>query len=71
MSLNPRILTSAQVWRITGFTFPLLEARSVLPAIFALPAGYGDMFIGVTAFFLLRGNLPIPIAAMLSSAGNC
>jgi hypothetical protein len=51
LSLNPRILTSAQVGRIIGFTFLLLEARRVLPAIFALPAGYGDMFIGVTAFF--------------------
>jgi hypothetical protein len=51
LSLNPRILTSAQVWRIIGFAFLLLEARGVLPAIFALPAGYGDMFIGVTAFF--------------------
>jgi hypothetical protein len=51
LSLNPRILTSAQVLRIIGFTFLLLEARGVLPAIFALPAGYGDMFIGVTAFF--------------------
>lgn len=51
LSLNPRILTSAQVWRIIGFTFVLLEARGALPAIFALPAGYGDMFVGVTAFF--------------------
>jgi hypothetical protein len=51
MSLNPRILTSVQVWRIVGFTFLLLEARNVLPAVFAFPAGYGDMFIGVTAGF--------------------
>src|SRR5260370_19761524 len=51
LSLNPRILTSAQVWRMIGFTFVLLEARGALPAIFALPAGYGDMFIAVTAFF--------------------
>jgi hypothetical protein len=51
LSLNPTILTSAQVWRIIGFTFLLLEARGVLPAIFALPAGYGDMLVGVTAFF--------------------
>lgn len=49
LSLNPRILTAAQVWRIIGFTFLLLEARGALPAIFALPAGYGDMFIGATA----------------------
>ena len=51
LSLNPRILTSVQVWRIVGFTFVLLQARNVLPAIFAWPAGYGDMFIGVTAGF--------------------
>jgi hypothetical protein len=50
-SLNPRILTSLQVWRIIGFTFVLLEAHRVLPALFAWPAGYGDMFIGATAFF--------------------
>ncbi|HEY6385794.1 MAG TPA: hypothetical protein VIX91_08955 [Candidatus Acidoferrum sp.] len=49
--LNPKILTSVQVWRIVGFTFLLLQARNVLPAIFALPAGYGDMFIGATAGF--------------------
>ena len=51
-SLNPRILTSAQAWRIVGFTFVLLEARGALPAIFALPAGYGDMAIGATASFV-------------------
>jgi hypothetical protein len=51
LSLNPRILTSVQVWRIIGFTFLLLEARNVLPAVFALSAGYGDMFIGATAGF--------------------
>ncbi len=49
LSLNPRILTFAQSWRIMGFVFVLLEARGILPAVFALPAGYGDMTIGVTA----------------------
>jgi len=52
LSLNPRILTSAQAWRMVGFTFVLLEARGTLPAIFALPAGYGDMAIGATASFV-------------------
>jgi hypothetical protein len=51
LSLDPKILTSVQVWRVVGFTFLLLQARNVLPAIFAWPAGYGDMFIGVTAGF--------------------
>ena len=49
LSLNPQILTLAQSWRIVGFTFVLLEARGILPAIFALPAGFGDMAIGATA----------------------
>ncbi len=52
LSVDPKILTSVQVWRIVGFTFVLLQARNALPAIFALPAGYGDMFIGVTAGFV-------------------
>ena len=51
LSLDPQILTLAQTWRIVGFCFVLLEARGVLPAIFALPAGYGDMTIGATAAF--------------------
>ena len=49
LSLNPQLLTLAQSWRIVGFTFVLLQAREILPAIFALPAGYGDMAIGMTA----------------------
>lgn len=49
MSWNPTILTAAQSGRIIGFTFVLLEAHRGLPAIFALPAGYGDMAIGATA----------------------
>ncbi|HZR58046.1 MAG TPA: hypothetical protein VFA74_14315 [Terriglobales bacterium] len=51
MSLNPQVLTLVQSWRIIGFTFVLLEARGVLPAIFAWPAGYGDMAVGLTATF--------------------
>jgi hypothetical protein len=49
LSLNPQLLTLAQSWRLLGFTFVLLEAHEVLPAVFALPAGYGDMIIGATA----------------------
>jgi hypothetical protein len=51
LALNPRILTSIQAWRMVGFTFVLLEARNVLPSVFAWPAGYGDMTIGATAAF--------------------
>jgi len=52
LALNPRILTSIQAWRMVGFTFVLLEARNVLPSVFAWPAGYGDMTIGATAAFV-------------------
>jgi hypothetical protein len=49
LSLNPRSLTYAQSWRVIGLVFVILEARNVLPAIFALPAGWGDVAIGTTA----------------------
>lgn len=49
LGLNPRILTLAHSWRIVGIVFVLFEASGKLPAIFALPAGYGDIFIGITA----------------------
>jgi hypothetical protein len=49
LSLSPRTLTLVQSWRVFGLVFVLLEARGLLPAIFALPAGYGDMAIGATA----------------------
>ena len=52
LSLNPTALTSLQASRLIGFSFVLLEARGVLPAVFALPAGYGDMAIGATAAFV-------------------
>jgi hypothetical protein len=51
MSLNPRVLTWVQTWRIGGFVFLVLAAYRILPASFALPAGYGDMAIGATAVF--------------------
>jgi hypothetical protein len=52
MSVSPTLLTAAQSWRLFGFTFVLLQAHNSLPAIFALPAGYGDMFIGATAILV-------------------
>ena len=52
LSLDARLLTLAQAGRIVGFTFVLLEAKNMLPALFAFPAGYGDMAIGATATFV-------------------
>ena len=51
LSLNPRVLTWWQTARILGVVFVILEAQQLLPARFALSAGYGDIFIGATAWF--------------------
>ena len=49
MSLNPRALTFVQSWRLAGFVFLVLAAYGILPKMFALPAGWGDIIIGATA----------------------
>ncbi len=49
LELNPQFLTLAESWRLLGFIFVLLQAHEMLPAVFAWPAGYGDMLIGATA----------------------
>lgn len=49
-SLDARLLTIAQSWRIGGFVFLVLYTYRILPGSFALPAGWGDIFIGATAW---------------------
>lgn len=49
LSLNPRILTFVQSWRVVGFTFLVLYSTGLLPGLLALPAGWGDIAIGATA----------------------
>ncbi len=51
LSLNPRTLTLVQSMRIAGFVFLVLGTYMILPAFFALSAGWGDIAIGVTAPF--------------------
>jgi len=51
MSLDPRILTFIQSWRIGGHVFLVLASAGLLPVLFAWPAGWGDFAIGVTAPF--------------------
>jgi hypothetical protein len=48
-SLDLRWLTLAQTWRILGIVFVIDYARGLLPGVFALPAGWGDFAIGITA----------------------
>ncbi|HWF46242.1 MAG TPA: hypothetical protein VG168_04500 [Bryobacteraceae bacterium] len=49
LALNPRILTIVQTWRTAGFVFLVLYTYGILPGMFALPAGWGDIAIGATA----------------------
>jgi hypothetical protein len=51
LNLSPRTLTFIQSWRIAGFTFVTLYLAGLLPGAFALPAGWGDIAIGLTAPF--------------------
>ncbi len=45
-------LVGVQLYRILGATFIALYAAGGLPAVFALPAGWGDVFIGIAAVFV-------------------
>lgn len=49
LSLDLRTLTLVQTWRVGGLVFLLLHQRGLLPGVFALPAGWGDIAIGITA----------------------
>jgi hypothetical protein len=51
LSLSPRTLTLVQSMRIAGFVFLVLGTYKILPAFFALSAGWGDIAIGATASF--------------------
>lgn len=52
LSLDPRTLTFLQGWRIAGLSFVALVTFNILPNAFGLSAGYGDIFIGLTAPFV-------------------
>jgi hypothetical protein len=49
LTLDLRLVAGIQAWRWAGMGFLSLYAHKVLPAVFAFPAGLGDMAIGGTA----------------------
>jgi hypothetical protein len=53
LSLDLRLIAGMQAWRWAGLGFMFLYAYKVLPAVFALTAGLGDMAIGVTAPWII------------------
>lgn len=42
-------LVGVQVYRMLGVIFLVYHANGLLPGVFAIPAGYGDILVGVTA----------------------
>jgi len=51
---NQKNLIWLNVWRLEGILFLILMANGQAPALWALPAGIGDIIIGVTAPWVAR-----------------
>lgn len=49
LSLDLAELTAMQAWRIIGAAFLFAWGVNVLPPVFALPAGLGDILVGLAA----------------------
>jgi hypothetical protein len=60
LSLDLRLVAAMQAWRWAGIGFVSLYAHKVLPAVFALPAGLGDMAVGITAPWMVLALLRQP-----------
>src|SRR4030095_12665756 len=46
---NQRHLILLNLWRLVGAVFLILMANGQMPALWALPAGIGDIIVGATA----------------------
>jgi hypothetical protein len=57
LGLDLRLLTAVQAWRVLGGTFLFLYAFDLRPALFAFPAGLGDVAVGVAAVFVLHAMI--------------
>jgi hypothetical protein len=60
LSIDLRLIAGIQAWRWAGLGILFLYAYKVLPGIFALPAGLGDMAIGFTAPWMILGLVRQP-----------
>lgn len=52
LSRSLRDLTLTHSWRVGGFVFIALASYGILPWLFAIPAGLGDIAVGATASFV-------------------
>jgi hypothetical protein len=51
---NQRHLILLNLWRLVGVVFLVLMANGQMPALWALPAGTGDVIVGATAPWIAR-----------------
>lgn len=59
-NLDQKKLVGLQIFRLIGGLFLLEMARGYIPASFALPAGVGDLIVGLTAAFFVIFFKQIP-----------
>jgi hypothetical protein len=52
---NQRNLILLNLWRLVGVVFLFLMANRQMPALWALPAGIGDVIVGAAAPWIARG----------------
>ena len=60
LSLDLRLVAGIQAWRWAGLGFLSLYAYNILPAVFAFPAGLGDMAVGFAAPWMILGLVRRP-----------
>jgi hypothetical protein len=66
---NQRYLIRLNVWRLVGAVFLLLMFAGQVPALWALPAGIGDIIVGTEAFWV-ASRLGKPGGTRLAVAFN-
>jgi hypothetical protein len=57
LSIDLRLLTAMQAWRVGGILFLVLYAFGLLPGFSAWPAGLGDFAVGIAAPFVLQAQI--------------
>ncbi len=68
--VSQRLLIGLQLFRPLGMLFVLEHERGILPAIFAHPAGWGDLLAGIVAAYVLikYHGKTIPAKAVITVA---